>query len=134
MKMKRICGALLLLFILPLFSACGEKEDAFPGASLVNYPITTEALKVNVKDKPKMYVMTNVSMDVSDEKMVAVFTERNYRIIQIINEYFRKLDLETLQTADIQTTAGEALVKELNQEFNTDVIQTVYLPDFLIYP
>ena len=136
MKAKWIFGILAaMLLALPL-SGCNKGGELYPNEKLLRHEIAAadNQLKINVKDKDKerLFVLTPMSIEYDDAKMQKAFEERNYRLRQIANEYFRELSYEDLQDPRIATTAGEALAEKFNDEFGTETIQKVYMEGYVL--
>ena len=136
MKKRWICGLFACMLLVPLLSGCfgGNDGEPYPGASLVRYEIATEenSIRVNVQGIRNLYVMTPLSIEFTDASMTQAFEERNHRLRQIANEYFRGLTHEELQAVDIITTAGNDLARLFNEEFQTETIQKVYMEGFVL--
>ena len=113
---------------------CASKDDgeSFREARFAYTLNGGDPFQTNLNGNAKKFLQTKIVIEISNEKMLEVFTEKDYKVCDAVLLELRTLTEEQLKEADIQSVLGQSLINKINEAMDTDTVKNVYFKSFVV--
>ncbi|RKD34443.1 flagellar basal body-associated FliL family protein [Thermohalobacter berrensis] len=85
----------------------------------------------NLKDTGRIAKL-NITIEVTDEELIEVFTNKDFLIKDEINKIIRSKNEEDIEGSNGQIMLQEEITKTLKEIFQNDKINNIYFKEFIV--